>query len=110
VTSHRSVPGVVEQVRFEGGDATEAPAGNGESVNEIRFDGAGGLILGEVGLEECVEVLLGFAGQRVEFSGQPVFAGILRGSGFALGGDGASGFGAVGAGGVGFGFRCHAQG
>jgi hypothetical protein len=105
--AHRSIFLEVEDVGFERGDAAETPAGDGQSVHEILFDRAGGLILGEVRFEQSVEVLLGFIGEDVEAGGQAVFAGVLRGSGLALGGGGSFRFCAVGAGCVGSALRCH---
>jgi hypothetical protein len=99
---------VVEHVEFEGGDAAETPAGEGEGVDQVLFDGAGGLIEGQVVFEECLEVFLGFAGEDGEGRGEAVFQGVLGGAGFALGRGGSFGFCAVGAGGVGFGLRWHA--
>jgi hypothetical protein len=77
-------------------------------VDQVLFDGAGGLIEGQVVFEEGVEVVLGFAGEDVECGCEAVFQGVLGGSGLAFGGGGSFGFCAVGAGGVGFGLPWHA--
>jgi hypothetical protein len=68
---------VVKHVGFEGGDAAEAPAGDGQGANEFVFENAGGLIVGLVGIEEGVEVFLGFAGEGLELGGQAVFEGVF---------------------------------
>jgi hypothetical protein len=103
----RSILIEVEDIGFEGGDAAETPAGDGQSVYEFLFNIARGLILGEVRFEERVEVLQGFVGEDVEAGGEAVFAGVLGGAGLALGCGWSLRFCAVGAGGVGSGLRFH---
>ena len=93
---------VFEHAGFDRADAAEAPAGDGEGLNELGFDGVGGVIAVEVGVEEGLEVLFGFGGEGREVGGESVAEGVLGGFGFAFGGFGAVRFGSVEAGGFGF--------
>jgi hypothetical protein len=79
---------VVEHVEFEGGDAAETPAGDGEGANELLFENADGLIVCLVGIEEGFEVFLGFTFEGVELRGEAVLEGVAGGAGFAFGSGG----------------------
>jgi len=58
---------------------------------------------GGVFVEEGVVFLVGFVEEDDGAGGEAVFEGVLGGTRFALGGDGAAGFGSVDAGGFGAG-------
>jgi len=75
---------VIEDVEFEGGDAAETPEGAGQSVDQLGFDIADGLILSQVSFEEGVKFFLGFARQGFELGGEAVFESVLGGAGFAF--------------------------
>ena len=93
---------VEEEVGFDGGEAAEAPAGDGEGFDEFGGEGRGGREVGEVGGEEGSVVVGGFGGEEDLFGVEAVFEGVLGGAGEARGRGGAGGFGSVGAGGLGF--------
>ena len=93
---------VFEHAGFDDADAAEAPADGGEGLDELGFDGVGGVVAIEVGVEEDLEVVVGFGGKGGVGGGESVAEGVLGGFGSAFGGDGAMRFGSVDAGGFGF--------
>jgi len=101
---------VDENGGFEVGDAAEAPAEDGEGADELAFEGGGGAVGVLKRGEEGVEDGLVLVGEGLEGGAESVLAGVLRGAGFAFGGDWPTGFGAVLAGCVGFRFRFHDYG
>jgi hypothetical protein len=74
---------VIENVGFDGGEAADAPTGEGEGFDEFGFDRGGGVELVEVGGAEGVEFGLGFVGEQNLFGVEAVFEGVLRRAGFA---------------------------
>ena len=101
-----------QEFGFEGGDAVEAPGGGGEGVDELFFESAEGLEVGEEALE--VELELGgvLGGQEGGTAGEAMaegvegraeFAGVGAGAGGELGVEavgGGAGGGVVATGGV----------
>jgi hypothetical protein len=91
-----------EQAGFDGPDAAEAPAGDGHGLDQVHFDGAGGLELLDVGVEEELELFVGFGGEQDGLGGEAVAEAVAGGLGSAFRGGGAAGLGTVGAGGFDF--------
>jgi hypothetical protein len=91
-----------EQAGFDGPDAAEAPAGDGHGLDQIRLDRIGGLELLDVGVEEELELFMGFGGKHDGLGGEAVAKAVAGRLGSAFRGGGAAGLGAVGAGGFNF--------
>ena len=75
--------------------AVSEPAGFGHIVDEVLFGGRGGVVFGEVAVEE-VGVIVGVfgweEGEATVMTGQAVGEAVLGGDGFAFVGDRAGGF------------------
>ena len=99
--------GVGQELRLDEGEAIEAPFGGDDFVDEVEFDGAGGLELLDVGIEEALKIGGVFGGQDDGLAGEAVAERVLRRALLAGFGFGAVGFGAVFAGGLGFAKRRH---
>jgi len=93
---------VGEQAGFDGPDAAQAPAGDGHGFDQIHLDRVGGLELLDVGIEEELELLVGFGGEHDGLGGEAVAEAVAGRLGSAFLGGGAAGLGAVGAGGFRF--------
>jgi hypothetical protein len=92
--------GPVDEGGFDGGVAAEAPLSGDDLLDEVVFDGVGGLESLEVGLVEELEVLAVLVVEEEALVGAEAVGGMVAGGdGFALRGNGALGFGAVAAGG-----------
>jgi hypothetical protein len=95
------------ELRFDEGEALEAPLGGGHIVDQVALDGAVGVKFVEVGVEELMEFFGVLRGQKEVLGGEAVLQCILGralAAGFGLG---AMRFCAVGAGGFGFAGRRH---
>jgi len=62
----------IEQTGFEGAHATQAPGGHGHLFDEQGFGGSGGLVLGEKGVEQFLELVRIFVGENGGLSGESV--------------------------------------
>jgi hypothetical protein len=93
---------MAEQASFDGPDAAQAPAGDGHGLDQIHLDRVGGVELLDVGVEEELELLVGFGGEQDGLGGEAVAEAVAGRLGSAFRCGGAAGLGAVGAGGFGF--------
>jgi len=75
--------------------AHTAPAGDDHGVDEVRFDGIGGLESGDELLVEGVERFLAFPVKEHRLAKQAVLDGVAGGGDFALLSDWSTGFAAV---------------
>ena len=91
-----------DQAGFDGPDAAQAPAGDGHGLDKIHLDGVSGLELLDVGVEEELELFVGFGGEHDGLGGEAVAEAVARRLDSAFRSGGAAGLGAVGAGGFGF--------
>jgi len=91
-----------EQTGFDGPDAAQAPAGDGHGLDQIHLDRVGGVELLDVGVEEELELFVGFGGEHDGLGGEAVAEAVAGRLGSAFLGGGAAGLGAVGAGGFRF--------
>jgi hypothetical protein len=87
-----------EQAGFDGPDAAQAPAGDGHGLDQIHLDRVGGVELLDVGVEEELELFVGFGGEHDGLGGEAVAEAVAGRLGSAFRGGGAAGLGAVGAG------------
>jgi hypothetical protein len=55
----------------------QTPAGDGHALNQIEFDGIGGLITMDVGVEEMLEVVFRFELEEGEAGGESMTEGVL---------------------------------
>ncbi|MFN7999301.1 MAG: hypothetical protein U0Q18_37130 [Bryobacteraceae bacterium] len=99
VAGRLGLDGVIEQARFHGPGAAQAPGGGDHFFDETLIHsvagGEAGLVLGG----NDIEALTGFAGEHDAFGEQAVADGVLRRARFAFRSDRAAGAGSVGAGG-----------
>jgi len=93
---------MAEQAGFDGPDAAQAPAGDGHGFDQIHLDRVGGVELLDVGVEEELELFVGFGGEQDGLGGETVAEAVAGRLGSAFRSGGAAGLGAVGAGGFGF--------
>jgi hypothetical protein len=91
-----------EQAGFDGPDAAQAPAGDGHGLDQIHLDIVGRLELLDVGVEEELELFLGFGGEQDGLGGETVAEAVAGGFRPAFRGGWTSGPGAVGSGGLTF--------
>jgi hypothetical protein len=63
---------VGEQAGFDGPNAAQPPAGDGHGLDQVHLDVVGGAELLDVGVEEDLELLAGFAGEQDGFGGETV--------------------------------------
>jgi hypothetical protein len=83
---------------FEAGGAVHALLGDGDALDGEEFLGVGGLVERDGAISEFGDLLDVFeAGDGVRGGSEAVFAGVLGGTGFAIGGARAGGIGGVGA-------------
>jgi hypothetical protein len=68
---------VVEQIGFKIADASQAPAGDGHGMDQLYFDGVGGVVAVDVGVEEKLEVVLRFTVEDAELGGESVAKSVL---------------------------------
>ena len=80
-----------EQVVFERGDSVQAPGGVGESLDELGFGGAFGLVFGGEGAEVGVVGVVILIGHDDDVAGESVAEGVEGGALFAFGSYGAGG-------------------
>jgi hypothetical protein len=97
--------GVVPEERFEGGEGLEPGVDEGEGGEGAGFCGGFGAIVGQVGAAFLPIAGAVAAGEDVDLGVETVSAGVSRGLGLALSGDGATRFAAVPAGGFALGCR-----
>ena len=99
------IDGCGEELGFDAGDPVEAPLGGDHFMDEVEFDGAVGVELEDVGVEEGVELGRVLGGEDDGLGGEPVLEGVLGRASAAGFGNGSAGFGAVEAGDLGFGWH-----
>ena len=91
------VHGLGEESGLEGGHAEEVELGESDALDGEELLGVGGMVGGDGVLAEVGESVELFETDDGELrGGESVFAGVLGGTGFALGGLGAGGFDGVG--------------
>lgn len=93
---------VIEQAGFESADAAQTPAGDGHGMDQLHFRLVGGLVAGDEGVEEVVEIVFVLVRQDGESCGESMAQGVAGRFGFAFGGDGSARLGAVDACGIRF--------
>lgn len=82
---------VGEQAGFDGPDAAQPPAGDGHGLDQIHLDRAGGVELLDVGVEEELELFVGFGGEQDGLGGEAVAEAVAGRLGSAFRGGGAAG-------------------
>jgi hypothetical protein len=80
---------IVEDGGFDQGEAAQTPAGGGHGLDQLLFDGVGGLETVKEGIEERLIFLTGFGCEDDGFGGEAVAQAVARGTGATLGGGGA---------------------
>jgi hypothetical protein len=88
---------VVAEGGLDGGGAVQAPTGGDEFPDEVELEGGFGLELGEVGVAEGAEVVLGLGFEDEGAGGEAVGDGSGLAAGVARGGDRSVRAGAIGA-------------
>jgi hypothetical protein len=87
-----------QEAGFQAGDAEHGVLGEGDALDGEEFLGIGGLVeLDEVGAKVGDVIGVLDTEDGVRGGGEAVFAGVLSGTGFAIGGARAGGIGGVGA-------------
>jgi hypothetical protein len=62
----------IEQTCFESAHAAQSPCADGHLLDEQGFGGSGGLVFGEKGVEEFLELVGVFAWENAGLSGEAV--------------------------------------
>ena len=65
-----------EEIVFEGGDSVEPPGGVGQGLDELGFNGAFGLALGDEGLDVALVGVEVVAGEDDDLAGESVAEGV----------------------------------
>ncbi len=81
-------PAEIEQARFHGAAAAQAPGGLDQLVDQVQFDGGRRLKLVLVGVQEFVEVVAVLQGDDSVLGGEAVAEGVEADGGASLGGFG----------------------